>query len=185
MKMYFELEDEQLAQIVTETKQYLRRHRSLLESKFFWNQIDTKDFLLESTTLIDYCLTKNLIIREVAMLVVQNRYTVPLHIDHGPLVAKIDFPIQNCLGTRTEWYNMSEQQLAECNNHKNQFGVEQKSLASIDVSRLTLLDSIEMKVPTVFNSTVPHRVVCDDSAKFPRVVLSCMFQREPTQYLED
>ena len=157
MKMYFELEDEQLAQIVTETKQYLRRHRSLLESKFFWNQIDTKDFLLESTTLIDYCLTKNLIIREVAMLVVQNRYTVPLHIDHGPVVAKINFPIQNCLGTRTEWYNMSEQ----------------------------LLDSIEMKVPTVFNSTVPHRVVCDDSAKFPRVVLSCMFQREPTQYLED
>lgn len=157
MKMYFELEDEQLAQIVTETKQYLRRHRSLLESKFFWNQIDTKDFLLESTTLIDYCLTKNLIIREVAMLVVQNRYTVPLHIDHGPVVAKIDFPIQNCLGTRTEWYNMSEQ----------------------------LLDSVEMKVPTVFNSTVPHRVVCDDSAKFPRIVLSCMFQREPTQYLED
>lgn len=155
--MYFELEDEQLAQIVTETKQYLRRHRSLLESKFFWNQIDTKDFLLESTTLIDYCLTKNLIIREVAMLVVQNRYTVPLHIDHGPVVAKIDFPIQNCLGTRTEWYNMSEQ----------------------------LLDSVEMKVPTVFNSTVPHRVVCDDSAKFPRIVLSCMFQREPTQYLED
>ena len=157
MKMYFELEDEQLAQIVTETKQYLHRHRSLLESKFFWNQIDTKDFLLESTTLIDYCLTKNLIIREVAMLVVQNRYTVPLHIDHGPVVAKIDFPIQNCLGTRTEWYNMSEQ----------------------------LLDSVEMKVPTVFNSTVPHRVVCDDSAKFPRIVLSCMFQREPTQYLED
>ena len=157
MKMYFELEDEQLAQIVTETKQYLHRHRSLLETKFFWNQIDTKDFLLESTTLIDYCLTKNLIIREVAMLVVQNRYTVPLHIDHGPVVAKIDFPIQNCLGTRTEWYNMSEQ----------------------------LLDSVEMKVPTVFNSTVPHRVVCDDSAKFPRVVLSCMFQREPTQYLED
>jgi hypothetical protein len=157
MKMYFELEDEQLAQIVIETKQYLRRHRSLLESKFFWNQIDTKDFLLESTTLIDYCLTKNLIIREVAMLVVQNKYTVPLHIDHGPVVAKIDFPIQNCLGTRTEWYNMSEQ----------------------------LLDSVEMKVPTVFNSTVPHRVVCDDSAKFPRIVLSCMFQREPTQYLED
>jgi len=157
MKMYFELEDEQLAQIVTETKQYLHRHRSLLETKFFWNQIDTKDFLLESTTLIDYCLTKNLIIREVAMLVVQNRYTVPLHIDHGPVVAKINFPIQNCLGTRTEWYNMSEQ----------------------------LLDSVEMKVPTVFNSTVPHRVVCDDSAKFPRVVLSCMFQREPTQYLED
>lgn len=157
MKMYFELEDEQLAQIVTETKQYLHRHRSLLETKFFWNQIDTKDFLLESTTLIDYCLTKNLIIREVAMLVVQNRYTVPLHIDHGPVVAKIDFPIQNCLGTRTEWYNMSEQ----------------------------LLDSVEMKVPTVFNSTVPHRVVCDDSAKFPRIVLSCMFQREPTQYLED
>ena len=157
MKMYFELEDEQLAQIVTETKQYLRRHRSLLESKFFWNQIDTKDFLLESTTLIDYCLTKNLIIREVAMLVVQNRYTVPLHIDHGPVVAKIDFPIQNCLGTRTEWYNMSEQ----------------------------LLDSVEMKVPTVFNSTVPHRVVCDDSAKFPRIVLSCMFLREPTQNLED
>jgi hypothetical protein len=59
------------------------------------------------------------------------------------------------------------------------------NLASIDVSRLTLLDSIEMKVPTVFNSTVPHRVVCDDSAKFPRIVLSCMFQREPTQYLED
>ena len=157
MKMYFELEDEQLAQIVTETKQYLHRHRSLLETKFFWNQIDTKDFLLESTTLIDYCLTKNLIIREVAMLVVQNRYTVPLHIDHGPVVAKIDFPIQNCLGTRTEWYNMSEQ----------------------------LLDSVEMKVPTVFNSTVPHRVVCDDSAKFPRIVLSCMFLREPTQYLED
>jgi len=48
-----------------------------------------------------------------------------------------------------------------------------------------MVGEVELIKPIVFNSGIAHNIVFNDQAKFPRVVLSCMFYNEPIGYLEN
>lgn len=156
MKCYHVLDCPDLVSIQQETLLWIDQHQELFESKEFWNKIDYIDFIKNSPSLIQYCTSLKLLLRECAILIGYED-GVGRHTDEGPVVAKINIPILNTQDTYTEWYNEQGEQIAR----------------------------VEINKPVVFNSSIAHQVVMGETARTPRIMLACMFYRDPTDYLND
>jgi len=120
-----------------------------------------------------------LIIREVAVLVANSNEGVPLHIDEAPVVAKINFPVLNTRDTYTEWYDVKN--LDQLPTINNQFDQPVPDLTNAVTEKI---NQVEMTQPMVFNSSIAHQVVIGPKAELPRVVISCMFYKEPIDLLK-
>ena len=179
LKTYHLLECDTQKQISREALAWIKENTNLLnEADGFWNKIDTKHFTLLNPALSKYCQKLKLILKEVAVLVAHSDQGVSLHIDEAPVVAKINFPVLNTKDTYTEWYDVKNlDQLPMVNNQFDQ-PVPDLANAIIDT-----INSVEMTQPMVFNSSIAHKVVIGPTAKLPRVVISCMFYKEPISYL--
>ena len=180
LKTHHLLECDSQEQISREALTWITEHTDLLTNATgFWNKINYKHFILLNPTLSKYCMKLKLIIREVAVLVTNSNEGVPLHIDEKPVVAKINFPVLNTKDTYTEWYNVNN--LDQLPNIINQFGQPIPDLTNAITEKI---NSIEMIQPMVFNSSVAHQVVIGPNAELPRVVISCMFYKEPIDLLK-
>lgn len=155
MKCYHILECDNLVNIQQETLLWLDRHQNLFKSKEYWNKIDYMDFISNSPSLIQYINLLGLKLRECAILIGYED-GLSRHIDEGPIIAKINIPILNTKDTYTEWYTDSGEQLAR----------------------------VEIDKPVVFNSSIAHQVVMGETARTPRIMLACMFFKDPLEYLK-
>lgn len=156
MKCYHILDCDNLVSIQQETLLWLDSHQELFETKEFWNKIDYVDFIRNSPSLMQYINSLGLKLRECAILIGYED-GVPKHTDEGPIIAKINIPVLNTQDTYTEWYNDQGEQIAR----------------------------VEIDQPIVFNSSIAHQVVMGKQARTPRIMLACMFYKDPTDYLSD
>ncbi len=148
-----------------------------------WLKIDSLLLLKKSPLLIKWTQGLGLKIRETALTVVNNMAGAGLHIDEPPVTAKINFPLLNYQNVINEWWTVPESIMQKQQPKINQFGSPYYSLGHIDLSMCTKIAEVEMSGPIVFNSQIPHRVVPRDGCNFPRVVLTCMFYKQPISYL--
>jgi hypothetical protein len=187
MKPYHELECALLPDIQFEALDWLQKRYDLSDQLSLktdlWLKIDSQSFLKSNTALISWFRELKLICREVAITVVNDMSGATLHIDELPTLSKINIPIINYQHVVNEWYHVPGDLMVSVTPVMNQFGSEFYNLSSIDISQCELVGNIELRTPIVFNSQIPHRIVCQSGAKFPRIVLSCMFYNEPTEYL--
>lgn len=180
LKTYHLLDCDSQEQISREALAWISEHTDLLTNATgFWNKIDYKHFILLNPALSKYCQKLKLIIREVAVLVADSNDGVPLHIDEAPVVAKINFPVLNTKDTYTEWYDVKN--LNQLPTINNQFDQPIPDLTNAVTEKI---NQVEMTQPMVFNSSVAHRVVIGPKAELPRVVISCMFYKEPIDLLK-
>mgnify|MGYP003340762955 FL=1 len=107
-----------------------------------------------------------------------------LHVDELPVTAKINIPILNYHNVINEWYSVPHDLMSTVMPITNQYGSSYYALKSIDIDQCKLIGSVELIKPVVFNSQIPHRVVCQPGTIFPRVVLTCMFFKEPVDFLK-
>lgn len=189
MRPYCELPCENLRLIQDQTLAWLQQRYNLSDQSSLqtdlWLKIDTKSFLKSSPALLSWFRSLQLLCKETAVTVVNDMNGAELHIDELPVVAKINIPILNYHNVINQWYQVPTHLLQNIDPIKNQFGSDFHILSSVDINKCTLIDSIELKQPVVFNSQIPHNVVCLPGAEFPRVVLTCMFVNEPIDYLVD
>ena len=184
MQTYYQLDCPVLEQIQKETLDYIQTKTNLLEHvDQFWNKINNVEFIKRSPTLVNYCCSIDLKLREIAILVADSTVDVTLHIDEKPLTAKINFPILNTKNTYTEWYDIPTTVLDNINAVTNSFNTSYYDLRNLDLTKYNKIAEFEMLAPVVFNSQIPHRVRISPTAKFPRIVLACMFFDEPIDYL--
>jgi hypothetical protein len=188
MKCYHELPCTVLQDIQSQSLAYFNsiydfRDQQSLNTDL-WLKIHTRDFLKSSPALLLWVRELGLHIRETALTIVNDSQGAILHIDELPVTAKINIPLLNYQGVINEWWSVPDYIMKSVTPVINQFGQPYYNLEDIDLTLCTLEASIEMTGPIVFNSQKPHRVVVSKSAKFPRVILSCMFRQEPTSYLE-
>ena len=185
LKPYHKLSCANLEEIQNQSLNWLNKHYDLSNQSSLktdlWLKINYIDFLKHNNALIDWFKELKLIPREIAVTVINNPTGADLHIDELPTVAKINIPIINYQNVVNEWYNAD---LSNIEKVTNQFGAEYYDLTKIDISKCKLIDSIIPLSPIVFNSQIPHRVVPLPKATFPRVMLTCMFVKEPTYFLE-
>jgi len=187
MKPYHELECTLLPDIQFEALDWLQKRYDLSDQcslkTDLWLNIDSKSFLKSNTALILWFRELKLICREVAITVVNDMSGSALHIDELPILSKINIPIINYQHVVNEWYRVPDDLLRNITPVVNRFGSEFYDLSSINISQCELVGNIELRTPIVFNSQIPHRILCRSGAKFPRVILACMFFNEPTEYL--
>lgn len=181
MKTYHDIECDCLEKIQEESLHWIKTHTDLLtDAPQFWNKIDSKLFLLQNPTLVKFCLDKKLSIREVAVLITTDDVT--LHVDEGPVVAKLNVPLKNTKDTFTEWYEVPE--LNDIKSVESPFGNPFLDLQNVDLAKCKKINEVELVTPLIFNSSIPHRVVIGPKAELPRVVISCMFYKEPIELLK-
>jgi len=182
MKTHHIIDCDCLEKIQEESLRWIETHTDLLtNAPQFWNKIESKVFLLQNPTLVKFCLDRKLSIREVAVLVTSIDQS--LHVDEGPVVAKLNVPLLNTKDTFTEWYDVPD--IQSVSPVDSPFGNAYLDLKDVDLTTCQKISEVEMINPVIFNSTIPHRVKVNPTASLPRVVLSCMFFKEPIHYLQD
>ena len=80
------------------------------------------DLIQNTPSLMEWCKTQDLKIREVALTVINKPVDADLHIDELPITAKINIPIQNTRGSFNRWYDIPEKMLHETKLIVNEFG---------------------------------------------------------------
>lgn len=184
MKPYHELLCNNLQEIQNEVLTWIgSKNPEVLNSNALWNKIDTVDLINSAPSLIDYCRTLDLKIREVALTVVNVKEDVGLHIDELPITAKVNIPILNTRGSYNRWYEIPDWLLSSTEPVINRFGKKYYEFENVDYEKLKLLGEIELLRPVVFNSQLAHNIILTEQSVFPRIVLACTFFKEPLDYL--
>jgi hypothetical protein len=185
MKCFYKLPCETLNVIQQETIDYLNNYTDLLskDSKQLWNKINTADYIKHCPSLLKYCQSLDLKIKEVAFTVVWESTKLNLHRDELPVVAKINFPILNTKGSVNSWYQIPDDLFDQYPPIINKFNQKYYSFPGIDLNKCQLLSETDLDQPIVFNSQIPHMIKMPTDAVFPRIVMPVMFFNEPTHYI--
>ena len=146
-----------------------------------WKFIDTKSLLAASPALLDFFKQNRLPVKDSAITYITDTNDLPMHVDEKPVVAKMNFPVQNTKGWTNRWYTVEN--LETYPKIKNQFGSEVYDLSTAKGALLT--EYRDMSNPIVFNSSIPHSVEkYADDAKAPRIIASFTFHKEPIEWLK-
>jgi len=165
---------------------YLKHNTDLLNDKNhqLWNKINTLSLLKAVPEINKFYRSIGLKIMEISITVCNSYDDVALHIDEGPVTAKINFPILNTKNTINEWYTVPQGIMNTVKPKINVFGAKYYNLESVDLEKCVLLDAIELSQPVIFNSQIPHKIRIAEQAQLPRIVMPCMFFDEPISFLE-
>lgn len=120
-----------------------------------WRFLTTKDFVANAPLLIKYFSSLNLKLRDIAAVVIEDETKLSPHKDAPPVIAKINFPVINTLDTYNVWWDDDGNEI----------------------------DRVEMIQPIAFNASITHGVEFGKNPKFPRIVVSCMFIKQPLHLL--
>ena len=188
LKPYHQLEcPDNLQETISEkTIDFLKTKYDILNVKnpSLWNKLNTMEFVQAVPELVQYFKTLNLQLREVAFTICVSNENVGLHIDELPVTAKINFPILNTQDSLNLWYLVPEELMSQVTPIVNMFGAACYDLNDVDIDQCQLIASVEVLKPVVFNSQIPHMIDMSKSQSFPRIVLACMFFKEPINFLK-
>lgn len=171
MQAFKELECHSIIRIQHEVMEHLAGY-NLVEG---WNDIDEATCLRSCPTLTDWVVKEHKWHpRDIACTYLTRH--LDLHVDAKPVVAKLNIPIQNCVGNINYWY---DEDISYRPKKLDDFGREVYDLdgwiANSDIITHTFFTK-----PIVFNSQIPHGVKITYG---PRIVLSITFFNEPVHEL--
>lgn len=150
---------------------------NLLDSEKFWNHVNVIDFVKSTPLLTKYLRGINLSLRDVAVTVGKNPGCCVLHTDTPPAKIKLNWPVMNTKNTYTRWFHLKVDSPTVIVNDLG--GVSYNNY-----SELEEVERVELVQPCLIDATVPHDVLIEDTATFPRVGLQCMFFNEPRNLYE-
>jgi hypothetical protein len=78
-----------------------------------------------------------------------------------------------------------EELLSQVKPIVNEFGAAFYDLGKVDLAQCHPIASVEVLKPVVFNSQLPHMIDMSRCQSFPRIVLTCMFFKEPVNFLKE
>jgi hypothetical protein len=170
MKAFKELACHSILAIQQEVLNYLNGY-DLVEG---WNDIDESTCLRSCPSLMKYLKERKLAPRDIACTYLTEH--LELHVDAKPVVAKLNFPIQNCVGNINYWY---DEDISYRRLKLDNFNRAVPDLQGWTPNSDIITHQFFTK-PIVFNSQIPHGVKI---AYGPRIVLSITFFNEPKHEL--
>ena len=126
-----------------------------VDKNFTWNFFSPGDLISNVPSLDGWFRGLGLRLRDVAATVTRTAKGLEAHKDQPPVVTKINFPVINTRDTWNLWWDDDGHEIAR----------------------------VQMLKPLAFNAAMMHGVEMGPTCEYPRVVLSCMFMKEPTHLL--
>ena len=106
----------------------------------------------------------------------------PLHIDNFTYETRINFPILNCAGTRTQFYTgRNEDGVKHYSSNNSSAGTTVKIPKTAST---VLLDEVEVDCVTVLRVNTAHSIWMPPNAPKPRITLTLGFDKDPTFLLD-
>ena len=153
---YRKLECGNISEISLDILKFITNETNVLNlDEMPWRFLKTKDFVNNVPSLVHYFSSLQLKIRDIAAVVIQDETKFKPHKDEPPVIAKINFPVYNTFDTYNVWWD----------DNGNEIG------------------RVEMIQPIAFNASITHGVEFGKNPKFPRIVVSCMFIKQPLHLL--
>jgi len=176
MKPFSILRCDCLDEIKSETLSYIEdQHPELLNQSSLWHKSDTGAYMARRPTVANWFHSMGWKIREISFTVMTEMKDIGLHVDEGPIVAKVNIPILNTANTFNRWFKIQADAMQDVKYEKiNEFGSLYKDFSQLPTSLLDPVGEYELLKPVVFNSAMPHSVHLNSDAVLPRVVMSCM-----------
>lgn len=151
---------------------WVQERDTVLTSDDFWNVIDHRQFLRDNPGFLLWCLENNLRIAAIAVTVGRHENCCGIHTDTPPARYKLSWPIQNTQGTYNRWYR------SNCDTPtvtKNDLG----GVLFMDKQELVEVARMEVLQPCLIDAGIPHDVLIEPGAQFPRLGLQCQLFNEP------
>lgn len=159
---------------ITAIQQEVLTHLASYDLVEGWNDIDESTCLHSCPSLMKYLKERKLAPRDIACTYLTDH--LDLHVDAKPVVAKLNIPIQNCVGNINYWY---DEDISYRRTKKDKFNRDVPDLTGW-VANTEIITHQFFTKPIVFNSQIPHGVKISYG---PRIVLSMTFFNEPIDEL--
>jgi hypothetical protein len=175
---YLDIENHEL--ISDKLYQYVLDHTTILKDKIYWNTLSVAH-VLEHVPELAIVLNK---IFPSRIVVVAIFYTPPgffggVHIDEGPLEHRILWPVHNCKGSYTKFFDLNGNHLVE----KVTDGDDPYYLVEGD-NPLIEIASAETTNPLVLHVKSPHGIYTNPEYTQPRLTATIGFFDTIGYYLE-
>lgn len=179
MNIYKYIDVDQQDYISNKVYEYISKNTLILQKRHVWNDISFKVLLsyvpelaIELKKIIPHDITM------ISVIHMDGGKVGGTHIDTGPYDYRVLWPIKNCQGSYTKFYNL--------NGNKVDVGYGKsgdKYLAVTEVNPLIEIESIELTKPVIFNTKVPHAVHTNPKCIEPRITITIGFGNYPLESL--
>ena len=159
-----------------EVYKYVVNHTDILKSQkpVFFTDTDVQHALDHVPLLSDFLNQRSLIPTKFSIIVVPANMDPYLHVDTRDAFVRIIWPVRNCKGSRTKFYDISRKYL-KLSRLPNQ-GVIYYDI--IRQKNWKQVDEFELLAPLIFDASVAHAVHPAPDATGHRISFSVGFDRE-------
>ena len=179
MKPYAELDCEYIADIQQELLEIINTSIPTNDSEG-WVFLNPKKLISNASHVLRFFIERKLLIQDFSVTVLTK--TMSMHIDTLPMVAKINIPVANTQGWTNQWYDITQQQLDNCEKKIDPLGFEVEDISGLELPALAQIENQDKII--VFNSRIPHSVIKNTPKKLPRLVASFTFRNQPMELLQ-
>jgi len=174
--IHFNVENQQL--ISDKLYNFIISKTNIIENCYSWNDLNlielkkyVPELFLELEKIIDSTITMAAVVCRCA-----NSGGEP-HIDYSK-AARVLFPIKNCQGSYTKFYNLNGNTIIEKIGSKgNKWFEYSKEFPLIETH------SVELIKPIIFDSGIMHGVVVNPNCAEHRLTLTVRFKKDIKSYL--
>jgi hypothetical protein len=178
MKLVYKFYDvENHRAISDEVYSYVTEHTEILKPRnpIFFNDVDVFSMLKYTPLLAEFLQQQSLIPKQISVVVVPSDMDPYLHVDTIDPYVRLLWPVKNCIGARTKFYDVPRECLKLEHNIMGSSNIyynitEQQEWAS--------LGEIELTQPVIFDASVAHEVHPAPDATEPRISFTMGFDRD-------
>ena len=181
MKCYKLLEADNQQIITDKLYEFIINKTDILAQELFWNDVNIIEILNDIPELTDFFVKYNLVSpTRMSIICVPNNSSVGknIHIDQPGENIRLLWPIKNCQGSFTRFFKV------DSNFIKLQYldnGVPFYHIT--DSTTHTMIDELELLVPVIFNSAMPHGICPNPDSLESRLTFTAHFENSLDHYL--
>lgn len=178
MKLVYKFYDVENHQAISdEVYDYVVNHTEILKPKtpVFFNDINILSMLRHTPLLINFLHEKFLEPKQIAVVVVPADMKPYLHVDTVDPYVRLLWPIKNCTGTKTKFYDIPREYLEL--DHDSQ-GSSNIYYNITKEQQWPLIDEVELSQPLIFDASVAHAVHPAPNATEHRISFTIGFDKD-------
>jgi hypothetical protein len=177
MKVYNFVTVENQEVISNKFYEYVVTQTNILETKYDWNTLKIDKVKKHVPELFAECAKLvNHPIDLISVIHRSPREQGKIHIDDGPSIYRLLWPVKNCQGSYTKFFDIGNNQVKLIHNpNGNKFLTIERTHPFIEIA------SVELAKPLIFNTKIAHGVYTNPACNEPRLSVTIGFGNYPIE----